>query len=67
MADFTYELDADGVAVITWDVPGKSMNVMSLAGLALLDSFIDKALADDAVKGVIITSGKGDFASYNFV
>lgn len=62
MADFTYELGADGVAVITWDVPGKSMNVMSLEGFALLDSFIDKALADAAVKGVVITSGKKDFA-----
>lgn len=62
MADFTYELGADGVAVITWDVPGKSMNVMSLEGFALLDSFIDTALADTAVKGVVITSGKKDFA-----
>ncbi|MDF1621469.1 3-hydroxyacyl-CoA dehydrogenase NAD-binding domain-containing protein [Pseudothioclava nitratireducens] len=62
MADFTYELGTDGVAVITWDVPEKSMNVMSLEGFALLDSFIDKALADDAVKGVVITSGKPDFA-----
>ncbi|AOZ68538.1 3-hydroxyacyl-CoA dehydrogenase [Rhodobacter xanthinilyticus] len=62
MADFTYELGADGVAVITWDVPGKSMNVMSLEGFALLDSFIDQALADAAVKGVVITSGKKDFA-----
>ncbi len=62
MADFTYELGADGVATIIWDVPGKSMNVMSLEGFALLDSFIDKALADAACKGVVITSGKKDFA-----
>ncbi|MCE5973895.1 3-hydroxyacyl-CoA dehydrogenase NAD-binding domain-containing protein [Sinirhodobacter sp. WL0062] len=62
MADFTYALGADGVAVITWDVPNKSMNVMSLEGFALLDSFIDKALADEACKGVVITSGKKDFA-----
>ncbi len=62
MTDFTYDLGADGVALITWDVPNKSMNVMSLEGFALLDSLIDKALADDAVKGVVITSGKKDFA-----
>lgn len=62
MTDFTYDLGADGVAQITWDVPNKSMNVMSLEGFALLDSMIDKALADDAVKGVVITSGKKDFA-----
>ncbi|MDP4033561.1 MAG: enoyl-CoA hydratase-related protein, partial [Pseudorhodobacter sp.] len=62
MTDFTYALDADGVATITWDVPGKSMNVMSLAGFAELNGHIDSALADAAVKGVIITSGKKDFA-----
>ena len=62
MTDFTYALDADGVATITWDVPGKSMNVMSLAGFALLSDMIDTGLADDAVKGIVITSGKKDFA-----
>ncbi|MEE3316609.1 MAG: 3-hydroxyacyl-CoA dehydrogenase NAD-binding domain-containing protein, partial [Pseudomonadota bacterium] len=46
----------------TWDVPGKSMNVLSFDALAELNDGIDKALADDAVKGIIITSGKKDFA-----
>ncbi len=32
MTDFTMKKDADGVAIITWDVPGKSMNVMSIEG-----------------------------------
>jgi 3-hydroxyacyl-CoA dehydrogenase/enoyl-CoA hydratase/3-hydroxybutyryl-CoA epimerase len=62
MTDFTYAVDADGVATITWDVKAKSMNVMSTAGFELLDSLIDKALADSTVKGVILTSGKKDFA-----
>ncbi|MGB8815468.1 MAG: 3-hydroxyacyl-CoA dehydrogenase NAD-binding domain-containing protein, partial [Paracoccaceae bacterium] len=62
MTDFTYALDADGVATITWDVAEKSMNVMSLAGFAELNAMIDVALADTSVKGVIITSGKRDFA-----
>ncbi len=38
------------------------MNVLSLEGWDELDSCIDAALADDAVKGVIITSGKDTFA-----
>ncbi|AVO39327.1 3-hydroxyacyl-CoA dehydrogenase NAD-binding domain-containing protein [Pukyongiella litopenaei] len=63
MTDFTMKTDADGVAIITWDVPGKSMNVMSLQGGAELNDLIDAALADDAVKGIVITSGKdGSFA-----
>ena len=62
MTDFTMATDSDGVAVITWDVPGKSMNVMSLEGFDQLETLIDDALADEAVKGIVITSGKSTFA-----
>ena len=63
MTDFTMNTDADGVATITWDTVGKSMNVMNQEGFNDLDALIDQALADDAIKGVIITSGKeGSFA-----
>jgi 3-hydroxyacyl-CoA dehydrogenase/enoyl-CoA hydratase/3-hydroxybutyryl-CoA epimerase len=61
-ADFTLATDADGVAVITWDVAAKSMNVMNLEGFALLDRLVGEALADPAVKGIVITSGKDSFA-----
>ena len=63
MTDFTMKKDADGVAVITWDVQGKSMNVLSLDGASELNALIDDALSDDAVKGIVITSGKKDFAA----
>ena len=62
MTDFTYAVDADGVATLTWDTVGKSMNVMSQAAFLALDGFVDQALADPGVKGIIITSGKKDFA-----
>ena len=63
MTDFTMKTDSDGVAVITWDVTDKSMNVMSFDGLQELDALVDQALGDDAIKGVVITSGKeGSFA-----
>ena len=62
MADFTLKTDADGIAVITWDCPGKSMNVMSFEGLRELEACIDEVLADDAIKGAVITSGKDSFA-----
>lgn len=62
MTDFTMTTDADGVAVITWDVPNKSMNVLSLEGLAHLSDLIDQAHADETVKGIVITSGKDTFA-----
>ncbi|MGY3437454.1 MULTISPECIES: 3-hydroxyacyl-CoA dehydrogenase NAD-binding domain-containing protein [unclassified Marinovum] len=62
MTDFNMRTEANGVAIIEWDVPEKSMNVLSLEGLAELDGHIDTALADDAVKGIVITSAKPDFA-----
>ncbi|PKP73743.1 MAG: 3-hydroxyacyl-CoA dehydrogenase [Alphaproteobacteria bacterium HGW-Alphaproteobacteria-6] len=62
MADFTYSVDADGVAILTWDCPGKSMNVMTREAFALVSEMIDAALADPAVKGIIVTSGKDTFA-----
>ncbi len=62
MTDFTLTTDADGVGTIIWDCPGKSMNVMSAAALLELSDCFDKALADPAVKGIVITSGKKDFA-----
>ncbi len=63
MSDFKKNTDADGVTTITWDTVGKSMNVMSREAMQDLNALIDDALADDAVKGIIITSGKeGSFA-----
>ncbi|UWQ55217.1 3-hydroxyacyl-CoA dehydrogenase NAD-binding domain-containing protein [Leisingera caerulea] len=62
MSDFKYDVDADGVAIITWDAEGKSMNVLTREAFGLVEEYVDRALADDAVKGIVITSGKKDFA-----
>ncbi len=59
---FHYAVE-DGVAVITWDVGAdKSMNVLSADGVRELDAHLDAAIADAAVKGVVIASAKPDFA-----
>ncbi|MGJ8602938.1 MAG: 3-hydroxyacyl-CoA dehydrogenase NAD-binding domain-containing protein [Marivita sp.] len=63
MTDFTMTKDAEGVATITWDVPEKSMNVLSFEGLQTLNDLVEDALGDAAVKGIIITSAKADFAA----
>ena len=62
MPIFATDVDADGVATLTWDLPGRSMNVLTDDGIAELDAAIDAALADPAVKGIVITSAKPDFA-----
>jgi 3-hydroxyacyl-CoA dehydrogenase/enoyl-CoA hydratase/3-hydroxybutyryl-CoA epimerase len=62
MTDFTYSVDGDGVATISWDTVGKSMNVMSQQAFMQLSDMVDQGLADAEVKGIIITSAKKDFA-----
>ena len=63
MTDFTMTKDADGIATIVWDCPNKSINVMNMESMRQLDVFIENSLNDEAVKGIIITSGKKDFAA----
>jgi len=60
--NFTVETDADGIALVTWDMPGKSMNVFTEEVMNELDAIIDATVADSAVKGVVITSGKSSFS-----
>ena len=56
-----YELGADGVAVIAWNMTDRSMNVLNDASVAAFAEHVAKAIADKAVKGVVITSKKRDF------
>ena len=62
MTDFTMQIDADGVAIVTWDADGRSMNVLTREAFETFAALIDSALADEAVKGIVLTSGKKDFA-----
>ncbi len=63
MTDFTLTKDADGVAFVTWDAQGKSMNVLTREAFQEVSQLIDQALNDDEIKGIVITSGKeGSFA-----
>ena len=50
----------DGVAIITWDTKGKSMNVMNAQGFLDMGNLVEDALSDNSVKGIIITSSKRD-------
>ncbi|ADZ71667.1 3-hydroxyacyl-CoA dehydrogenase NAD-binding domain-containing protein [Polymorphum gilvum] len=59
--NFTLETDADGIALITWDMPGKSMNVIDMSVMDELDALVDAVVADAAIKGAVITSGKPAF------
>ena len=56
-----YELGADGIAVIAWNMADRAMNVLNDESVAAFAATVEAAIKDAAVKGVIITSKKRDF------
>ena len=61
MANFKLDVDADGIALITWDMAERSMNVINTGVIEELGTLVDKVAADAAIKGAIVTSGKDAF------
>src|SRR5438876_9019534 len=61
--NFLVEIDGDGIAVVTWDEPGRSMNVNDAAVMDELSTIVEQTTADAAVKGVVITSAKDAFSA----
>ncbi|HSL78466.1 MAG TPA: 3-hydroxyacyl-CoA dehydrogenase NAD-binding domain-containing protein [Pseudolabrys sp.] len=61
MANFKLDVDSDGIALVTWDMTDRSMNVITMDVIAELGAIVDKVANDAAIKGVVITSGKSAF------
>ncbi len=61
--NFKVETDADGIALVTWDIPGRSMNVLDQTSTDELEEIVRQTTADAAVKGVVITSSKEAFCA----
>lgn len=60
--NFTVETDANGIALVTWDMPDRSMNVFTEEAMLELNAIVDKVASDAAIKGAVITSGKDTFS-----
>jgi len=60
---FKLEIAGDGIALITWDSPGRSMNVIDLKVIEELSAIVEQVAADAAIKGAVITSGKDTFSA----
>jgi len=54
-------IDADGIAVLTFDQDGHSTNVINQATMTAFNDAFQAAVANAEVKGIIITSAKKDF------
>ena len=63
MSEFSLEIGTDGIAIVKWDLPNKTLNVLTLKGIEELENIVDELLSTKKVKGVVITSGKKDFAA----
>lgn len=61
MQHIKYTIDTDGIAFITWDVANSPVNLMNDETLSEYFTVVDKALADETVKGIVVNSAKRDF------
>ena len=60
--NFRFDVDPDGIALATWDMPGRSMNVITPEVMGELSQIVEKVAADEGIKGCVITSGKDSFS-----
>jgi 3-hydroxyacyl-CoA dehydrogenase/enoyl-CoA hydratase/3-hydroxybutyryl-CoA epimerase len=61
--NFKLDIDADGIALVTWDMPGRSMNVLDNKVIEELGAIVEQVAADATVKGAVITSAKEAFCA----
>ena len=61
--NFKLETDADGIVLLTWSMPDRSMNVINLTVIEELSAIVEQTAGDAAVKGVVVTSGKDSFCA----
>lgn len=61
--NFTLEIDGDGIALVSWDMPGRAMNVFDESSIGELEQIVTATTQDGAVKGVVLTSGKEAFCA----
>ena len=58
MENFKIDVDSDGIALITFDVPGRSMNTITGSVMRDLITLVETIKTDDKIKGAVIASGK---------
>jgi 3-hydroxyacyl-CoA dehydrogenase/enoyl-CoA hydratase/3-hydroxybutyryl-CoA epimerase len=61
MKTIEINIDADGVAILTVDVKGKPMNVITPEFMDDVAEAAEKIAGNDKIKGAVVTSGKESF------
>ncbi len=62
LTTFLFETDTDGIALATWDMPGRSMNVITPEVMSDLAAIVEQVASDPAIKGCVVTSAKESFS-----
>ena len=62
LAEFRFETGDDGVAVLSWDTPGRSMNVIGERTIDELEAVLGRVAGDTAITGVVVVSAKAEFS-----
>ncbi|MEP2653518.1 MAG: enoyl-CoA hydratase-related protein, partial [Paraglaciecola sp.] len=55
---FSLDVRDDGVAILTMDVPGESMNTLKVEFSQQIEDVLSQINADSSIKGVVLVSGK---------
>lgn len=58
LTTFKFDIDGDGIAHAVFDVPGRSMNTLTAQAVADIISISQEVASNDAIKGLVISSGK---------
>lgn len=57
----TIDIDADGIGLVTFDQPGRAMNVLNPDLVLPFAAVIERLEKEDGIKGLVLTSGKSTF------
>lgn len=58
---FTLDIDANGIGLVTIDMPGRAMNVLNPTLVAPFAELVQRLETDADIKGLVITSAKSTF------
>ncbi len=58
MSAFTYEINKDNIAILTFDLPGEKINKLTMPVMSELDLLLDELAVKRDIKAMVVRSGK---------
>ena len=57
---FSFDIDSDGIAHAIFDVPGRSMNTLTVKAIADIKAITNEVTNNDKITGLVLSSGKAN-------